>query len=115
MLAIMDIEESLVIRDRAGQPKIVLSANERLPFISLGGKGEAEIHLEIDGGSPRITMRRPSGTPSAVIASREEALSIIAFDIEGRRRAQLVVHLDRPKVHCEMLDEHAATVRRFEV
>jgi hypothetical protein len=78
----MEIEGELVIRDAAGNPRIVLSAQEQVSLISLNGapSDRSEVLLEASDRGVRIRMRRPDASESVVIGTSDGGLGITLFD-----------------------------------
>ena len=100
----MEIEGSLVIKDKSGRPRIVMSANEALPFILVIGENGHEVGLEVSETSARMRMQRPNGSDSVIVSNHDSTVSVIVFDDSGRTRWTLLV--DEQSATVRLLDDH---------
>lgn len=82
-------DTSLIIRDRCGKPRITLSANDKVPSISLIGDDRSELLLEAADGYCRIRFRDRSGADVALVSASTEGAGVSVFDVDSRAVARI--------------------------
>ena len=111
----MEIDESLVIRDANGTPKIVLTARSVLSTISIIGDDRAEIHLEAGDGRLGVRFRDSSGEESLAVVASDEGTVVMLRDDQSRTRVRLSSARPSMKTTCSVTNIEGEETTVFEL
>jgi hypothetical protein len=85
----VEVSEQLVIKDRNGVPRIVLTAGASIAEIVVSGDSGAEAVVEAGDQRTGLVLRRSGGRDSVRVASDDGAVNLVLFDQECRPRVVL--------------------------
>ena len=90
----MDVPEILTVRDKNGVPRIILSADHRLPTITLRGENHSAIVFEVHEDSLRVRMRGADGSDAVEIGASGSHVGCVVFD---RGKHRFAIEIDTVK------------------
>lgn len=79
----MEVFGGITIKDALGVPRIILSADERAPRLTIVSADRSELVLESDSSQSRVRFRRSDGTDSALISASASGLAVVVSDRSG--------------------------------